>query len=181
MHTFSEERLVVLVDKKDNITGIADKMEAHRKALLHRAVSVFVFSSSGEWVLQKRARDKYHSGGLWTNACCTHPMPGEAEHDSARRRLIEEMGLSCEMRKLFTFIYKEKVDADLYEHELDHVYAGFTDMDATVDPAEVEDWKRMTYKELDDDVRRNPHNYTVWFRKIYRKVHRHINKKPIKI
>jgi isopentenyl-diphosphate delta-isomerase len=90
------------------------------------------------------------------------------------------MGLSCELRKLFTFIYKEKVDADLYEHELDHVYACFTDLDASVDPSEVEDWKRMPYGELDKDVRRNPHNYTVWFRKIYRKVHRHINKKPIK-
>ena len=174
MDRFSGERLVILVDKKDNSTGIAEKLEAHRRGLLHRAVSVFVFNSAGEWVLQKRSYDKYHSGGLWSNACCTHPMPGESEHDSARRRLVEEMGLSCEIRKLFTFIYKEKVDADLYEHELDHVYAGYTDMDPVIEPSEVDDWKRMAFDELKTDVRRNPKNYTVWFRKIFRRVNKHI-------
>lgn len=180
MDTFSEEKLVILVDRKDNTTGIADKMEAHRKALLHRAVSVFVFNSAGEWILQKRALDKYHSAGLWTNACCTHPMPGETEQDSARRRLMEEMGLTCDLRKLFTFIYKEKVDGDLYEHELDHVFAGFTDMEPVIEPSEVEDWKRMTYSELRADIRRNPKDYTVWFRKIFRRVNKHINDTKLK-
>lgn len=175
MQSGAEETIVVLVDKNDGDVGSMEKMEAHRKALLHRAVSVFLFNSEGEWVLQKRALNKYHSGGLWTNACCTHPKPGESAIASASRRLREEMGILSDLKELFTFIYKEKVNTELYEHELDHVFAGFADADPVADPSEVAEWKRMTFKELDEDVKRNPHNYTVWFRKIYRKVYRHIN------
>ena len=106
---------MILVDESNNPIGMMEKMETHRKALLHRAVSVFIINSNGEWILQKRALDKYHSMGLWTNTCCTHPSPGESDMESANRRLIEEMGINCKLKKLFSFIYKEKLDNELTE------------------------------------------------------------------
>jgi isopentenyl-diphosphate Delta-isomerase len=164
------EPLVILVDENDVQTGIIGKMEAHKLGLLHRAISVFVINSSGEWLIQRRALDKYHSKGLWTNTCCSHPYPGESIMDAANRRLMEEMGLQCELNELFTFIYKEKVDSDLFEHELDHVFIGITDENPVINTKEVYDWKLINFHELHEDVKNNPENYTYWFKKIYQKI-----------
>jgi isopentenyl-diphosphate Delta-isomerase len=169
-----EETYVILVDNNDNQVGIMEKMEAHRKALLHRAISVFIINSKGEWMLQKRAADKYHSSGLWTNTCCTHPAPGETDMESANRRLDEEMGLKCELKKLFSFIYKEKLDNELTEHEYDHVFLGISDSNPVINTDEVVEWKCISFEDLHDDIMLNPENYTYWFKKIYKDVNDHI-------
>jgi len=118
------KELVVLVDENDNEIGVEEKINAHRKGLLHRAFSIFVFNSKNELLLQKRAADKYHSGGLWSNTCCSHPRPGENLKDAAHRRLQEEMGFDCSLREVFSFLYKKSFDNGLTEHELDHVFFG---------------------------------------------------------
>lgn len=171
-----KEPEVILVDKNDRQIGTAGKMEAHHKGLLHRAVSVFIINSRGEWILQKRAHDKYHSNGLWTNTCCTHPNPGETVEDSAKRRLMEEMGIKCDLTKLFTFIYREKLDRELTEHELDHVFLGITDNLPVINTQEVEEWEAVSYNDLHDDIRKNPSDYTFWFREIYERVNENILK-----
>lgn len=171
-----KEPEVILVDKNDREIGTAGKMEAHHKGLLHRAVSVFIVNSRGEWILQKRAHDKYHSNGLWTNTCCTHPNPGETVEDSAQRRLMEEMGIKCDLIKLFTFIYREKLDRELTEHELDHVFLGITDNLPVINTQEVEEWEAVSYNDLHDDIRKNPSDYTFWFREIYERVNENILK-----
>ena len=171
-----EEPLVILVDENDRQTGVAGKMEAHRRGLLHRAVSVFVINSRGEWILQRRALDKYHSNGLWTNTCCTHPYPNETTSDAAKRRLIEEMGIKCNLVDLFTFIYKEKLDNELTEHELDHVFFGISDDTPEPNTVEVEEWKTVTFTDLREDIAKNPFGYTFWFREIYERVNENIQK-----
>jgi len=165
---------VILVDRKDNEMGIMEKMEAHSNAILHRAISVFICNSNGEWLLQKRSLNKYHSGGLWTNASCTHPLYGETNTEAAKRRLIEEMGLKCNLCELFSFIYLEKLDNELTEHELDHVFLGITDEKPIINTDEVMEWKYIAYNDLKDEIKRNPSNYTVWFKKIVDKVNNHI-------
>lgn len=166
---------VILVDDNDNQTGITGKMEAHQKALLHRAVSVFVVNTSGKWILQRRAFDKYHSKGLWTNTCCTHPLPGETNIEAAKRRLKEEMGIECALSELFSFVYREKLDSDLTEHEYDHVFLGISDATPVINTLEAEDWKAVSYDELHNEIRKNPSNYTYWFREIYQKVYQYIS------
>ncbi len=170
------ENNVILVDTADNETGVMEKMEAHRKALLHRAISVFIFNSKGEWLLQKRALDKYHSGGLWTNTCCSHPFPGESNLAASNRRLSEEMGINANLKELFSFIYQEKLDHDLTEHELDHVFFGISDELPQINTEEVMDWKYVSYFKLYKDIQSNPQNYTVWFRKIVERVHQYVSK-----
>lgn len=169
-----EETQVILVDENDNQIGIAGKLEAHRKALLHRAVSVFIINSKGEWILQRRAFDKYHSNGLWTNTCCTHPNPGESAIASATRRLREEMGIECELQELFSFTYKEKLDNELTEYEFDHIFFGITDSIPVINYKEVEEWEAVPFEDLHSDVQNKPDNYTAWFKKIYEKVNSHI-------
>jgi isopentenyl-diphosphate delta-isomerase len=171
-----QEPLVILVDKDDIPTGTALKLEAHRNALLHRAVSVFIVNDKGEWLLQRRALDKYHSNGLWTNTCCTHPVPGESSKDAAERRLKEEMGLVCDLYYLFPFIYKGKLDNELTEHELDHVYLGISNDPPEINREEVEDWKYISFIELAEDVQKNSDEYTYWFRLIYKDVYDLITK-----
>ncbi len=171
-----EETKVILVDENDIQTGISGKLEAHEKALLHRAVSVFIINKQGEWLLQRRAFDKYHSNGLWTNACCTHPHPGESVFDAAKRRLKEERGMACSVTWLFSFIYKEKLDNDLTEHELDHVFFGITDDDPVINITEVEEWKRMKYQDIEKEISEFPDKYTYWFKMIYQRVNRQIEK-----
>ena len=171
-----KEPFVILVDENDNQTGVAGKMEAHHKGLLHRAVSVFVVNSRGEWILQRRAFDKYHSNGLWTNTCCTHPHPGETDIEAARRRLWEEMGIKCRLIELFSFIYREKLDNDLTEHELDHVFFGVTDEVPVINAIEVEEWEAVSFSDLHKDIIKNPENYTFWFKEIYEKVNLQILK-----
>jgi isopentenyl-diphosphate delta-isomerase len=171
-----KEPFVILVDKNDRQTGIAVKMEAHHKGLLHRAVSVFIINSRGEWILQRRALDKYHSNGLWTNTCCTHPHPGETTEEAARRRLKEEMGIKCPVTELFTFIYREKLNNELTEHELDHIFFGVTDDIPIINTEEVEEWEAVAFNDLHEDISKNPTNYTYWFREIYENVNLHIIK-----
>jgi len=161
---------VILVDEFDNQIGIMEKMEAHKKALLHRAISVFLWNSNGEWLLQRRALSKYHSGGLWTNACCSHPLPYESYIDAANRRLIQEMGLQCPLKEIFNFTYKELLDNELTEYEFDHVFFGITDDIPQINPAEVAEYKYIKYQELSIDIKKNPSHYTVWFKKILEQV-----------
>lgn len=156
--------LVVLVDRDDNQLGLMEKMEAHEKGLLHRAFSVFLFNSKGEMLLQQRAFSKYHSGGLWTNACCSHPRDGEDTIAAAHRRLEEEMGFDCEIKKAFHFIYKSALDNNLTEHELDHVFIGQYEGAIVPNPEEVESYQYIPVPELVKDVENNPQNYTEWFK-----------------
>ena len=158
-----EER-VILVDEQDNDLGSMEKIEAHEKAALHRAFSVFVFNEAGQMMLQQRALSKYHSPGLWTNTCCSHPRPGETLEEAAQRRIMEEMGFRCELREVFSFIYKAPFDHGLTEHELDHVFTGIYHEDPLINPEEVGAWKWMDVDELLLDVKENPESYTVWFK-----------------
>lgn len=166
-----KEPFVILVDKDDNITGSIGKLEAHQKALLHRAISVFIINSAGEWIIQRRAKNKYHSNGLWTNTCCSHPYPGETCQEAASRRLYEEMGLRCELHETFTFIYKEKLDKGLTEYELDHVFIGISDDLPVINRNEVMDWRTVSYEELHKEINDCHAHFTAWFRKIYQQVH----------
>ena len=164
------EEQVILVDLDDREIGTMEKMEAHRKALLHRAISVFILNAKGEWLIQRRALSKYHSNGLWTNTCCSHPFPGETNIDAAKRRLLEEMGMKCNLNELFNFTYKEKLDNELTEHELDHVFVGTTDVDPIINTDEVMEWKRITFTDLKKQVEKNPEHFTVWFKTIFERV-----------
>ncbi len=155
---------VILVNEKDEPIGTMEKMEAHEKGLLHRAFSVFIFNTKGEMLLQQRAKSKYHSGGLWTNACCSHPRKGEETIDAAHRRLQEEMGFDCPIEKQFHFIYKSKLDNNLTEHELDYVFTGTYEGEIYPNPEEVESYKYMKIKDLEIDVEQHPQSYTEWFK-----------------
>ena len=166
----NKQDYVILVDANDNEIGSMQKMEAHQKALLHRAISVFICNSNGEWLLHKRALQKYHSNGLWTNTSCSHPFPGESSLDAANRRLWEEMGLKADLVEIFSFTYKEPLDNELTEHELDHVFFGVSDDKPAIDPDEVDDWKYISFNELQADIEKKPENYTVWFLKIFERV-----------
>lgn len=157
---------VILVDEEDNAIGTMDKMEAHRQGVLHRAFSVLLFNSQGQVLLQKRARKKYHSGGLWTNTCCSHPQPGESLGDATRRRLKQEMGIDVEPQFAYKFIYKTNLDRNLIENELDHVYIGTFDGVPAINTEEVDEWKFMDVATLRMDMKRNPDLYTYWFRLI---------------
>ena len=164
---------VILVDLTGREIGTAEKMQAHREGKLHRAFSIFVFNALDEVLLQKRAETKYHSGGLWTNTCCSHPRPGENHRYAAKRRLHEEMGFQCELRELFSFIYHVKLSNDLFEHELDRVFVGRYDGQPTPNPDEVDDWKWMNIGGLKRDVQENPQNYTYWFKLVLDRVIKH--------
>ena len=156
-----------LVDKLDNEIGVMEKMEAHEKGLLHRAFSVFILNSKGELMLQQRALSKYHSGGLWTNTCCSHPRLGETTKQAAHRRMMEEMGFDCELKELFDFIYKAELDSGLIEHELDHVFVGYYDGNPEINKEEVESWKWMSIEELASHINQQPELYTEWFKIIF--------------
>jgi len=155
---------LILVDEKDNQLGLMEKMEAHEKGLLHRAFSVFLFNSKGEMLIHQRAISKYHSGGLWTNACCSHPRDQEKTIDAAHRRLEEEMGFDCEIKEVFHFTYKSALDNGLTEHELDHVFIGEYEGEINPNPDEVESYKYISVTELVKDVAKNPQLYTEWFK-----------------
>lgn len=159
----SEEK-VILVDKNDNQVGLMPKLEAHEKGILHRAFSIFIFNSKYELLLQKRASSKYHSGGLWTNTCCSHPKEGEDTLDAANRRLDEEMGIKTSLRKVYDFIYKAELDNQLTEHEFDHVFYGVCDNNPILNKDEAEDFKWVDMETLNNDIIKNEDNYTVWFK-----------------
>jgi isopentenyl-diphosphate delta-isomerase len=153
---------VVLVDTGDRVVGAAGKLDAHRTGALHRAVSVFVFDARDLLLLQQRARGKYHSGGRWTNTCCGHPRPGEDAAGAARRRLREEMGIACTLHGAGRFVYRADVGGGFVEHELDHVFVGWSDRDPSPDPAEVAGWRRVTVDGLQAELARAPDRFTVW-------------------
>ena len=161
---------VILVDPDDRVLGSAEKLSVHRDGQLHRAISVFILNTSGEMLLQQRARDKYHSGGLLSNTCCSHPRPGEATGAAAHRRLQEEMGFDCPLEPIFSFTYRTDFGNGLIEHELDHVFLGYFDGTPSPDPAEVEAWRWMRLDAIADDMARRPEAYTYWFRHIFQRV-----------
>jgi isopentenyl-diphosphate delta-isomerase len=162
---------VVLVDAHDAPTGEAPKLEAHRQGLLHRAFSVFLYDSAGRMLLQQRAHAKYHSGGLWTNTCCSHPRPGEATPAAAARRLREEMGVDCRFAPAFEFVYHASFDNGLVEHEYDHVFVGRFDGEPRPDPAEVADWRWAGIEELRAELEAEPERFSAWFRIAFEKLH----------
>lgn len=161
------EEKVILVNEKDEPVGLMPKMEAHEKALLHRAFSVFILNSKNEIMLQQRAADKYHSPLLWTNTTCSHQREGETNIEAGNRRLMEEMGIKTELKELFSFIYKAPFDNGLTEHELDHVMIGYYDDKPNINREEAESWKWMSIDAVKEDMKANPEIYTVWFRIIF--------------
>jgi isopentenyl-diphosphate delta-isomerase len=169
-----EEEKVVLVDIHDQPIGTMGKIEAHEKALLHRAFSVFVLNANNELLLQQRAFEKYHSPGLWTNSCCSHQREGESNLEAGNRRLMEEMGMRVPLEELFTFIYKASFENGLTEHELDHVMVGYSDEDPQINPDEVAAFKWISLDDLKKDLIDQPQNYTVWFKIIFDRFYHHI-------
>lgn len=161
------EEMVILVDTQDQQVGLMPKMEAHEKAVLHRAFSVFVMNKNGELMLQQRAADKYHSPLLWTNTCCSHQREGESNIAAGKRRLQEEMGFQTELEEVFSFIYKAPFDNGLTEHELDHVMIGTFNGVPAINPEEVASWKWMLPQRVKEDIAANPEDYTAWFKIIF--------------
>ena len=157
---------VILVDENDVEIGSMEKMQAHREGVLHRAFSVLLFNTRGEMLIHKRANGKYHSGGLWTNTCCSHPYPGEDVRTAAKRRLKEEMGIDLQPEFAYSFIYKAQLTKDLSEYELDHVFTGTFNGVPHPNSNEIESWKFADMQSLKDEVQQHPENYTPWFRLI---------------
>lgn len=155
---------VILVDEQDREIGTMEKLAAHQQGKLHRAFSILVFNSRGELMLQQRAMDKYHSGGLWTNTCCSHPRPGESAVEAGRRKLVQEMGFDSELTYSHKFIYKVELDNNLIEHEWDHVLIGYYDGEPAINKHEALNWKFIGIDELRKDVVNNPQDYTIWFK-----------------
>lgn len=164
---YMEEEQVILVNELDQQIGLMPKLEAHEKAILHRAFSVFVLNDKNEIMLQQRAHQKYHSPLLWTNTCCSHQREGETNIQAGNRRLFEEMGFNTELKELFHFIYKAPFDNGLTEHELDHVMIGYYSGVPLINSEEVEDWKWMKIEDIKEDMLLNPEIYTVWFKIIF--------------
>lgn len=162
------EELLVLVDRRDRKKGYAPKLQAHQQGLLHRAFSIFIFDPAGRLLLQQRAFGKYHSQGLWTNTCCGHPRPGERTMAAAKRRLQEEMSMTCSLRKVSTLLYREQVSNQLIEHEFDHVFVGISDCDPVANPEEAHAWQWLTISQICEHVAAAPERFTFWFRRILR-------------
>jgi isopentenyl-diphosphate Delta-isomerase len=155
---------IILVNENDEQIGTIEKMEAHRQAMLHRAFSVFIFNAKGEMLLQQRAINKYHSGGLWTNACCSHPKPGQETLVAAEMRLYEEMGFTVKLKKIFEFTYKTEFENGLTEYEFDHVYAGMYDGFISPQKEEVSDYCYKSISQIKESLESHPLKYTAWFR-----------------
>jgi isopentenyl-diphosphate delta-isomerase len=171
----NNEELVILVDKNDNQIGLMPKMEAHKKAVLHRAFSVFIFNDKKELLLQQRASHKYHSPNLWTNTCCSHQRQGESNIQAGKRRLQEEMGITCDLEEKFHFIYKALFDNGLTEHELDHVLIGYSNKNPVINSKEVGNFKWMTIDSIKNDIFENPNDYTEWFKIIFKEYLKQLN------
>lgn len=160
--------MVILVNEQDEPIGLMEKMEAHEKGLLHRAFSILIFNSNGEMLLQQRALSKYHSPGLWTNACCSHPRNGETILEAANRRLSEEMGMQTDLTILTHFIYKADFDNGLTEHELDYVLRGITNDSPLINQEEVHDYRWINTADLSQWVKSTPSDFTVWFLELFK-------------
>lgn len=163
------EEYVILVNEKNETVGVAEKIEAHAKGLLHRAFSVFILNSDNELLLQQRAMTKYHSPGLWSNTCCGHPRPGEHAPSSARRRLMAEMGLDCALADIGSFIYRAEVGKGLVENECDHVFIGYSDDQPRLNQQEAMDWKWISFAALEKELQDNHEQYTFWLNTIIQK------------
>jgi len=159
-----ERARVILVDADDRELGSEDKLAAHQDGALHRAFSVFLFDDAGRLLLQRRAAGKYHSPGLWSNTCCSHPAPGESTPEAARDRLMHEMGIACPVDGAFRFLYRASVGGGLIEHELDHVFVGRFEGEPRPNPGEVDAWRWVAPAALAADLRDNPAEYAVWLR-----------------
>ncbi len=168
-----QEEQVILVNENDEQIGLMEKMKAHIEVHLHRAFSVFVFNSRGELLLQQRALSKYHTPGLWTNTCCSHPRNGETLQQATSRRLREEMGMQCELSKAFDFIYKADVGQGLTEYEFDHVFFGYSDDLPSINKDEVEHYRYAKLTDIRNEMEANPEQFTVWFRIAFDRVEQH--------
>ena len=167
---------VVLVDRNDNPMGLMPKLEAHEKGVLHRAFSVFILNRKGQLMLQRSALDKYHSPGLWTNTCCSHPRESESNIEAGLRRLKEEMCFTTPLEPMFSFIYKSKFDNGLTEHEFDHVLLGYYDKPPFINAIEVSEWKWMSLEKIILEIKNKPEDFTVWFKIIFERFYNHIYK-----
>ncbi len=173
------EEKVILVNERDEPIGLMGKLEAHEKAMLHRAFSVFVLNDKKEVMLQQRAAGKYHSPLLWTNTCCSHQREGESNIEAGSRRLFEEMGIQAPLTELFHFIYRAPFDNGLTEHELDHVMIGYFNGEPQINPDEVASWKWMGIADIRNDMAQNPGQYTVWFKIIFDEFHHYLEDHPL--
>lgn len=160
---------VILVDEQDREIGTEEKLQAHLSGKLHRAISIFIFNGRGEMLLQRRAWGKYHSAGLWSNTCCSHPRPGEGALEAAERRLFEEMGMSCCLEKVSELVYRAPLENGLTEHEFDHIFVGHCNDDPKLNLEEACDWKWIDMASLEEDVQSFPQKYTYWFKEILEK------------
>ena len=161
---------VILVNEKDERVGVMDKLPAHEKGLLHRAFSIFVFNSKGQILLQQRMANKYHSGGLWTNTCCGHQVPGESLLESAKQRLMDEMGMICILNYLFSFQYKANLDHQLIEHEIDHVFYTVSDQLPLLNPEEADDYRYESPEMIRLEMEQHPDRFTEWFKLCFERV-----------
>ncbi|MEE3147128.1 isopentenyl-diphosphate Delta-isomerase [Leeuwenhoekiella palythoae] len=171
-----KEELVILVDENDRQVGLMPKMEAHEKALLHRAFSVFVFNDQNQLMIQRRAAHKYHSPGLWTNTCCSHQREGETNVEAGKRRLMEEMGFTTSLTENISFIYKAPFDNGLTEHEYDYILLGDYNDEPNINPDEVSEWKWMSLEDIEKDMKVHPEQYTEWFKIIFDKFYNQIER-----
>ncbi|HAX15999.1 MAG: isopentenyl-diphosphate Delta-isomerase [Bacteroidota bacterium] len=171
-----KEELVILVDENDRQVGLMPKMEAHEKALLHRAFSVFVFNDQNQLMIQRRAAHKYHSPGLWTNTCCSHQREGETNIEAGKRRLMEEMGFTTSLTENISFIYKAPFDNGLTEHEYDYILLGDYNDEPNINPDEVSEWKWMSLEDIEKDMKVHPEQYTEWFKIIFDKFYNQIER-----
>ena len=169
---------LILVDENDNVTGYEEKLKVHQKGYLHRSFSIFVVNKKGKLMLQKRAIEKYHSGGLWANTCCSHHLKGEEKEDTVHNRLGEEMGFDCDLQPMFKFIYRAELDNDLVEYELDQVYIGYYEKEPIPNPAEVCDWKWIDIEMLKDDLERSPDKYAYWLKAAFPEFYMNYKKLP---
>lgn len=169
------------MDENDHAFGSAEKMEAHEKGLLHRAFSVFIFNSQGKMLLQQRALNKYHSPGLWSNACCSHPYPGQDTLLAAERRLRQELGFHTALKKVFDFTYNVSFENGLRENEYDHVFVGEYNGEVKANPKEVKAYLFKSMDEIKIELKRKPHAYTAWFLIAFPKIEEFLKKNPINV
>lgn len=162
--------MVILVNEQDDVIGYMKKMEAHKMGLLHRAFSILIFDSEKKLLMHQRAKSKYHSGGLWTNSCCSHQHQDEDTLAAGHRRLLEEMGFDCDLEERFSFLYKAEMESGLTEHEYDHVLVGRYEGSVDINPHEVEDYEWVSWEELSERLRNEPQAYTAWFHFIYKRI-----------
>ena len=172
---------VILVDTNDNSVGTMDKLKAHEMGVLHRAFSIFIFNDKDELLLQKRNEAKYHSGGLWTNTCCSHPKPGEKLLDGAKGRLMEEMGINTDIDFAFSFIYKAEFENGLTENEFDHVFIGTYNGTPNINPDEVSQWRYESIPKIKEEINIHPHLYTEWFKIALPKIENYLKERRIGI